>query len=176
MPETVIIENRPRWAWALALLWAIETVAGLGFAASGTMWLGAHENGAAAVLIGMGLLLVAAGVVMTAQCLRIARLKGAAIVMGGEGFLDRRVAERVIPWEAISWRIVFNGRSYSLHFSVAEPVRAGLSPHWEQRAMGRFNRLFGYPEFAMMTLGTGKSLGALAELMQRFKPLPEQAP
>ncbi len=176
MNSPVIIENRPRWAWAFTVLWAVETLAGIGFAASGVMWLGAHENGAAAVLIGMGLLLVAAGIVMTAQSFRVARLKGAAIIMSDDGLTDRRLSEKAIPWDAITWRIVFNGRSYSLHFSVAEPARSRLAPYWEQRALGRFNRLFGYPEFAMVTLGTGKNLGALADVMQRFRPLPDESP
>jgi hypothetical protein len=173
MPEPVIIENRPRWAWALAALWTIETAAGLGFVLSGLSWLsqaGSRENGGGAVLLLMGVLLAAAGIIMTAQSLRIARLKGAAIVMNDQGLLDRRISAAVIPWEAIAWKVVFNGRSYAVQFSVAESERARLGVYWEQRALGRFNRLFGYPEFAMPVLGTGHRAGALAERMQRFKP------
>ena len=36
--------------------------------------------------------------------------------------------------------------------------------------MGRFNRLFKYPELSVVTLGTGRTAHQLADLMARVKP------
>lgn len=169
MPDPVIIENRPRRAWVFVALWAVETLAGLGFAGSGLAWLGARENGAGIVLIVMGLVLCLAGIVMTGQSWRIARLHGPAIRMTASGLTDRRVAEQEVPWEALHWKIVFNGRSYAVQFGVAEPHRATFRPHWEQRLQAGFHRLFGYPDFVMPLLGTAHSVAALAEHLRKFK-------
>ena len=36
--------------------------------------------------------------------------------------------------------------------------------------MGRFNRLFNYPELTVLTLGTGKTAHQLGDLMARYHP------
>ncbi len=170
MAEPVIIHNRPFWARILTVFWAVEVAVGLVFAGVGASWLGAGENGLAGVTIGCGLLLAVVGVVMTGVSWRVWRLgQGPAIEMRDGGLVDRRIADATIPWAAISWAVIFNGRSYSLQFDVAPPERAALDVHWEQRLMGRFNRLFNYPELTMVTLGTAKSAHALGSLMESFK-------
>lgn len=169
-PAAVIIENRPRRAWFFLAVWMIELLAGVAFAVSGWRWLGAHENGAAAVLIAMGLVLVAAGVVMTAHTFRIARLNGAALILTPHGFTDRRIAEAEIPWTELRWRIVFNGRSYAVHVDLDAPARQSYRPYWEQRVMGGFHRLFGYPEFQVTLTGTGQKLAQLAVQLRKFSP------
>jgi hypothetical protein len=89
--------------------------------------------------------------------------------MSEAGFLDRRLADVVTPWDAVAWKIVFNGRSYSLQFDAAEPHGSSLRRHWDQRLMGRLNRLFKYPEFTILTLGTAKNVAELGALMSRFR-------
>jgi hypothetical protein len=170
MPDPVIIINRPFWARVFTVIWIVEVVAGLGFAAGGIGMLGAHETGVAAVLIVAGLLLAAVGVVMAGLSIQAARLKGPAIEMRPEGLLDRRIAAQIIPWEAISWRIVFNGRAYSLQFDVAQVQRNDLRLYWAQAAMGQFNRMFSYPELTVLTLGTGHTAHQLGNQMDRFCP------
>jgi hypothetical protein len=170
MPEPVIIANRPFWARVLVVFWAIEVAMGLLFARTGFGWLGQSENGMAVLLAVMGLLLSAAGVVMTGLCWRIARLSGPAIEMRADGLRDHRLSPATIPWEAISWQVRFNGHSHSLYFDVAEPGRAMVRPYWPQRALGLFNRLFRYPEFSVITLGTGLGARDIGARMAAFKP------
>ncbi len=170
MPEPVIIANRPLTARLLLPLWIIQTAMGLVFALAGLRLLGPGENGAAAVLIILGLVLAAAGVVMTGLSWRSAWLKGPAIEMTAEGFRDRRLSDQLIPWAALSWKLVFNGRGHAVQIDVAEPWRGNLGGFWAQRALGRFNRLFRHPEFTVLTLGTGRSAHAIAALLARFKP------
>ena len=166
MPDPVVIANRPCWARIVAAFWIAEVCVGLGFVAMGR---DTAENGIAGVMIVGGVLLAAAGVVLAAIALRIALLKGTAIAMTGEGLIDRRIGDRLIPWAAITWKIIFNGRAYSLQFDVAPSVRKALDVYWEQRLMGRFNRVFKYPELTMAALGTGMAAPDLGALMARFK-------
>jgi hypothetical protein len=170
MSEPVVIENRPLLARLLLMFWVAEIGVGLLFALAGARLLGPSENGGAVILILMGLVLVAAGVLMTGLCWRVARIRGAAIEMTAEGLLDRRLAERLIPWEALSWKVIFNGRSYSLQLTVANTLRHKVGILWYQRALGLFSRLFRHPEFTVTTLGTGLSAHELASHMERFKP------
>ncbi len=84
--------------------------------------------------------------------------------------IDRRIADQLIPWPAIIWKVVFNSRAYSLQIDVRAPERQALNVYWEQRLMGRCNRLFKYPELTVVTSGTGHSTHQLAAMMVRFKP------
>ena len=170
MPDPVFIANRPFRARILSAFWIAETGIGLAFAATGMGWLGPGENGIAVVMICGGLLLATSGVVLAATATRIARLDGPAIVMKGAGFIDRRIGEQLIPWQAISWKLIFNGRAYSLQFDIAPPWRKRLRIYWEQRLIGRVNRMFKYPELTVATLGTGLGAHDLAAHMKRFKP------
>lgn len=170
MPEPVIIHNRPFWARLFGLFWVVEIIMGLLFARIGFGWIGPGENGMAIILAVMGLLLAAAGVVMAGLCWRIARISGPAIEMGSAGLTDRRLSAVTVPWESLTWKILFNGRSHSLYFAVADPVRRRLKPYWPQRAMGLFNRMLHHPEFTVVTLGTGLSAREIAARMEAFKP------
>ncbi len=115
-------------------------------------------------------MLAAAGVVMASLSWRIARLKGPALELSDRGLLDRRLSPQVIPWAAIRWKVVFNGRSYSLQFDIAEPHRSGTAVYWDQRVMGWLNRLFRFPELTVVTLGTGKSAEVLGRELAKFSP------
>ena len=84
--------------------------------------------------------------------------------------LDRRITPAIIPWEAISWRVLFNGHGYSVKFDVAEPVRQGLRLPPPQRVLGMFNRLLRYPAFIILTLGTGLSAHQIGARLEGFKP------
>lgn len=170
MTEPVIIANRPFWARVFTFIWAIEVFAGLGFAAGGAGMLGGRETGVAVVLIAAGLLLSVVGVVMTGISSRSAGLRGPAVEMRREGFRDYRISDTVISWDKIGWDVVFNGRAYSLQVEVDPALRKTMKVYWAQAAMGRFNRLFNYPELTVLTLGTGLTAHQLGELMSRFRP------
>jgi hypothetical protein len=170
MPEPVIIPSRPFWARVLLPFWMLQVAMGGLFAAAGIRLLGPGENGGAAILILMGLLLAAAGVVLTGLTWRIARLRGPAIEMTAEGLLDRRLARQRIPWEALAWKIIFNGRSYSVQLDVAEPARSGLGVYWHQRAAGLVSRMLRQPEFSVVSMGTGLSAHEIGKRMERFRP------
>jgi hypothetical protein len=170
MTDAVTLPNHPLTARLLLPVWVVQTGMGLVFALAGLRLLGPGENGGAAVLIILGLVLAAAGVVMTALSWRSAWLKGTAIEMTAEGFRDRRLSAELIPWEAVSWKLVFNGRSHAVQIDIAAPWRERLSIFWAQRALGRFNRLLRHPEFTVLTLATGRSAHDIAALITPFKP------
>lgn len=170
MPDAVVIANRPLIARLLLLFWLAEILVGLLFVLAGANMLGPAENGGPIVLMIMGLVLVLAGVVMCGLCWRVARLKGAAIEMTAAGLMDRRLARNVIPWEAISWKVIFNGRSYSLQLDIAEPARSAAGIYWYQRALGLFSRMLRHPAYNVATLGTGLGAEELGRRMDAFRP------
>ena len=169
MPAPVLIPNRPMLPRLLLLFWVAEIAVGLLFAAAGYGLLGPGENGGAVVLMLMGLVLCLAGVIMAGHCWRIASLTGNAIEMTDAGLIDRRLSARQIPWEAISWKVIFNGRSYALQMDLAEPERSHAGIAWPARALGLFSRLMRQPEFNVAALGTGLSAHDIGEHMARFR-------
>jgi hypothetical protein len=128
------------------------------------------ENGGAAVLIIMGVVLCLAGMVMVGHCWRIANLVGNAIELTDAGLLDRRLSANPIPWDTISWKVIFNGRSYSLQMNIAEPARSAAGIAWPARALGLLSRVLRQPEFAIASLGTGLSAHDIGARFAPFKP------
>ncbi|MCA3562540.1 MAG: hypothetical protein IOC82_16100 [Aestuariivirga sp.] len=170
MPAPVLLPNRPILPRLLLLFWVAEIAVGVLFAVAGYGLLGPSGNGGAAVLILMGLVLAVAGAVMAGHCWRSARLTGNAIEMTEAGLMDRRLSAHPIPWEAISWKVIFNGRSYALQMDVAEPAQSAAQIAWSARALGLFSRLLRQPEFNVAALGTGLSAHDIGQRMAAFKP------
>jgi hypothetical protein len=170
MPAPVLIPNRPLIARLLLLFWVAEIAVGVLFAVAGYGLLRPSENGGAAVLIIMGVVLCLAGVVMAAHCWRIATLSGNAIELTEAGLLDRRLSARPIPWDTISWKVIFNGRSYSLQMNIAEPARSVAAIAWPARALGLLSTMLRQPEFAIAALGTGLSAHDIGARITPFKP------
>ena len=170
MPAPVLIPNRPLVARLLLLFWVAEIAVGVLFALAGYGLLRPSENGGAAVLIIMGVVLCLAGLVMVGHCWRIANLVGNAIELSDAGLLDRRLSENPIPWDAISWKVIFNGRSYSLQMNIAEPARSAAGIAWPARALGLLSRVLRQPEFAIASLGTGLSAHDIGARFAPFKP------
>jgi hypothetical protein len=171
MPDALTIENRPLIARLLLMLWVAEIGVGLLFVLAGINMLRPAENGGPILLMVMGLVLVLAGLVMSGLCWRITRLKtGTAIEMTAAGLTDHGLAPRAIPWEAVSWKVIFNGRSYSLQLEIADPHRKNAGVFWYQRALGLFSRMLRHPEFNVATLGTGLSAEEIGQRMASFKP------
>ncbi|WP_395684945.1 hypothetical protein [Aestuariivirga sp.] len=168
--QPVIIGNRPLLARLLLLFWAAAVVMGALFALAGLRLLGPGEKGGAAVLLLLGMTLSLAGIIMSGLCWRIARLRGPAIELTATGLLDHRFSPGLIPWEALTWKIVFNGRGYSVQFDVEPASRTTLSIYWPQRALGLFNSLLGQPRFTLVALGTGHSAHGLGDMLAGFKP------
>jgi hypothetical protein len=169
MPPPVVIDNQPFWARLLTVFWIAEAVLGLVFASVGVPWLGGSDAWAGAALVVGGVFLVAVGILMAAISWEVSRLRGPAIEMSAEGFRDRRLSEAIIPWDKMSWRLVFSGKSYSLQFDVAPEMRARIKLTWAHRWMSALNRLFGFPEYTVVTMGTGRSAGELDGMMRRFR-------
>jgi hypothetical protein len=170
MPAPVLIPNRPLVARLLLLFWVAEIAVGVLFALAGYGLLRPSENGGAAVLIIMGVVLCLAGMVMVGHCWRIANLVGNAIELTDAGLLDRRLSANPIPWDTISWKVIFNGRSYALQMDVAEPARSAAKIAWPARALGLFSRMLRQPEFNVAALGTGLSAHDIGRRIAAFKP------
>ena len=170
MPAPVLIPNRPLIARLLLLFWVAEIAVGVLFVLAGYGLLRPSENGGAAVLIIMGVVLCLAGVMMVGHCWRIANLVGNALEMTDAGLLDRRLSAKLIPWDAIAWKVIFNGRSYSLQMNIAEPARSSAGIAWPARALGLLSKLLRQPEFAIAALGTGLSAHDIGARITPFKP------
>ncbi len=175
MTEPVIIANRPFWPRVTTVFWALETAVGLLFAALGTAWLGGDENGAPVLMIVMGLMLALAGAVMTNVVWQAARLKGPAILASEHGFQDRRLSEQKIGWDHLQWKVVFNGRNWSLRFDIDDTLRSQFRVCWGNRVLALLNRALRYPAFGVMTLGTSMGTNDLSAVMSKFKKPQDQA-
>ncbi len=162
MVDTVIIPNRPFWARALLLLCAVEIGMGLLF-----IYAGATRSSGLALALGS--LMTALFLWLAVFSWPIAWLREPAIELRPEGLLDRRLARSVIPWEAVSWKILFNGRAYSLKIDVAEPARHAMRPYMLARIAAPFSRLWRHPEFTLHTLGTRHNAHQLGEKLRLFK-------
>lgn len=162
MHEPVIIPNRPLWARALIFLSVIEVGMGL-------LFLYAGLSQSSGLVLALGGLITALFLGVAAYAWPAAWLKEPAIEMRPEGLLDRRLAPFVIPWEAISWRVQFNGHAYSLKFDVAEPIRQNLPLSPLHRLAATFSRIWRHPEFTVHTLGTGLSAHQIGEKLKQFK-------
>ncbi len=99
---------------------------------------------------------------------RVARLKGAAIEMTDQGFRDRRLSETLIPG-ATSTGGSFSTASPGAFSSIWHQAARCHRVSWGNRMMGKLNRTFKYPEFTILTLGTGKTAHEIADLMKAFK-------
>lgn len=170
MPAPVLIPNRPLIARLLLLFWVAEIAVGVLFVVAGYGLLRPNENGGAAVLIIMGVVLCLAGAIMVGHCWRIATLSGNAIELTDTGLLDRRLSAGPIPWDAIAWKVIFNGRSYSLQMNIAEPARSAAGIAWPARALGLLSKLLRQPEFVIAALGTGLSAHDIGARIKPFKP------
>lgn len=163
MPDSIVIPNRPFWARALLFLCVIEL-------ATGALFIYGGLTQPSALVLVLGVLMVALFAGLSAFAWPIARLREPAIEMRPEGLIDRRLTASIIPWESISWKILFNGRSYSLRFEVTEPVRQSLKLSPAQKLVSAFHRLWRQPGFTLHTLGTGLSAHQLGEKLKNFKP------
>ncbi len=170
MPAPVIIENRPLLPRLLLLFWIASAAMGLLFAVAGLRLLGPGEKGGAIALLLLGMTLTASGIIMGGLCWRISRIRGPAVELTSEGLLDHRLSPSRIAWQAIQWKIVFNGRTHNVQFDVTPSARRDLGIYWPQRVLSLFSRLLGRPAFTVVALGTGHSTHQLAALMEGFKP------
>jgi hypothetical protein len=162
MADTVIIPNRPFWARALLFLCVIELAMGVLFMAAGFT----QSSG---LVLGLGVLITLLFLWLAAFAWPMAWLREPAIELRPEGLLDRRLARSVIPWEAVSWKILFNGRAYSVKFDVTGPARQSLNLPPLHRLTAIFSRLWRQPEFTLHTLGTGFNAHQLGEKLKQFK-------
>lgn len=162
MADTVIIPNRPFWARALLFLCVIELAMGLLFMAAGLT----QSSG---LVLGLGALITVLFLWLAAFAWPIAWLREPAIELRPDGLLDRRLTRSVIPWEALRWKILFNGRAYSVKFDVTGPARQSLKLSPLHRLTAAAGRLWRLPEFTLHTLGTGFSAHQLGEKLKPFK-------
>jgi len=167
-PPTLTVPNRPFTARAFGVFWALEALLGVTFAGYGVV--SGEERWFVATMLGLGLFLAFIGTVLAVLSFARARIKGPLLVIGPEGLRDSGVAGRMIPWEAISWRHVVYFRGAAIMYEIDETVSGPLELSLPVRILAVFNRAFGYERFSLMTMGTGKSLGELSELLAAYKP------
>lgn len=164
------VEIQPTRVWPviLAAFWAGEALFGLILAGLGISWIGDEDWLVVATVMGGALLLVFFGVLMGAASWAVVGISGPVIVMDRTGFLDRRLTDQVIPWKAMRWGVFATAKgARSLQFRTDPTIN--LKVKWPMRLMGRVNEIFRYPPHTVMTLGTGKSVQDLADMISEFR-------
>lgn len=168
MPERIEIMPTRAGPLVSTVFWFAEAVLGLGLGGYGLSIAGREHGFLTATLLAGSALLVLFGVVMGAVSLAILRLDGPAIVMNAAGFRDLRLSDQTVPWKAMRWGMFSSGRGgRSLQFDVGDGMDYRTT--WPHRILGAINRTFRHPPHTVMTLGTGKSVQELAEMISVFR-------
>jgi len=167
-PLTLVVPNSPFTARAFGVFWAAEALLGLAFATYGVT-LG-EEGWFVATMLGLGVFLALIGALLAVLSFSRARIKGPLLAIGPEGLRDSGVADRVIPWPAISWRYVIYFRGAAIMYDIDERLAGPLALSLPHRILAAMNRALGYGRFSLMTMGTGKSLEELSRLLSAYKP------
>jgi hypothetical protein len=164
---TLVVPNRPLIVRAFGVFWVGEAVLGLAFAAYGAT--SGEEDWYVAVMVGLGLFLAFVGTVLGVLTFRRAGIKGPLLTIGPDGLRDAGVCDRLIPWQALSWRYEVYFRGAAIMYDVDETTTGPLTLSLPVRILAAANRAFGYGRFSLMTMGTGKSLEELAKLLSAYK-------
>lgn len=168
-PEpTLVVPSRPFASRAFGVFWILEALLGLIFAGAGVVLGG--EWWFVATMLGLGLFLAFVGSLLAALSFARSRIKGPLLIIGPEGLRDAGIVNRMIPWPAISWRYVVYFRGASIMYEIDEAIAGPLNLSLPVRIMALFNRAFGYERFSLMSMGTGKSLEELSQLLSAYKP------
>lgn len=168
MDGRVVIEATRVWPMILAIFWLAEAVFGLVLGGMGIAWIGQEDGFVVAGLIGASAFLVFIGVLMCGASWSVVQISGPVIVKDKTGFLDRRISDQVIPWKAMRWGVFATGRGATSLLFRTDPA-ISLKVKWPLRLMGRLNALFRYPPHTVLTLGTGKSVQELADMISEFR-------
>jgi hypothetical protein len=168
LPPTLVVPNSPRVVRAFGVFWAAEAVLGLAFATYGAFF--GEQGWFAATMVGLGLFLAAVGTVLAVLTFARAGIKGPLLTIGPEGLRDAGVSDRLIPWQALSWRHEVYFRGAAIMYDVDETITGPLALSLPVRILAVANRAFGHRRFSLMTMGTGKSLDELAEFLSAYKP------
>lgn len=165
---TLVIPNSPRVLRAFGVFWVAEAMLGLAFAAYGAI--SGEEGWYVVTMVGIGLFLAFVGTVLGVLTFDRARIKGPLLTIGPEGLRDAGVSDRLIPWQALSWRYAIYFRGAAIMYDIDEKITGPLALSLPVRILGAANRALGYGRFSLMTMGTGKSLEELAGLLSAHKP------
>lgn len=165
---TLVVPNSPLAIRAFGVFWVAEAVLGLVFAAYGAFVGG--EDWFVAIMVGLGLFLAVVGTVLAVLTFARARIEGPLLTIGPEGMRDAGVSDKLIPWNALSWRYEVYFRGATVMYDVDETIVGPLTLSVPIRILAAANRAFGYGRFSLMTMGTGKSLDELMTLLSAYKP------
>jgi hypothetical protein len=164
---TLVVPNSPRVVRAFGLFWVVGAILGLVFAAYGVISGG--ERWYVAVMVGLGLFLAFAGTVLAVLTFDRARIEGPLLAIGPDGLRDAGVSDKLIPWQALSWRYETYFRGAAIMYDVDEAITGPLTLSLPVRILAAANRAFGHRRFSLMTMGTGKSLGELTKILSAYK-------
>jgi hypothetical protein len=165
---TLVVANNPLGARAFGVFWFAEAVLGLAFVTYGAI--SGEEDWYVAIMIGLGLFLAFAGMVMGGLAFARAGIEGPLLTIGPDGLRDAGVSDKLIPWRALSWRHEVYFRGAAIMYDVDEAITGPLELSLPVRILAAANRAFGHGRFSLTTMGTGKSLAELAELLSAYKP------
>jgi hypothetical protein len=167
-PPTLIVANSPFAARAFGVFWFAEAVLGVAFAAYGATSI--EEDWYVVTMVGLGLFLAFAGLVMGVLAFARAGIEGPLLTIGSDGLCDAGVSDKLIPWQALSWRYESYFRGAAIMYDVDETITGPLTLSVPIRILAAANRAFGHRRFSLMTMGTGKSLNELTKLLSAYKP------
>jgi hypothetical protein len=165
---TLVVPNSPLVVRAFGVFWTAGAILGLAFATHGAIF--GEEDWYVAVMVGLGLFLAFVGTVLAVLTFNRAKINGPLLTIGPDGLCDASVSDRLIPWQALSWRYEVYFRGAAIMYDVDETITGPLALSLPIRILAIANRAFGYGRFSLMTMGTGKSLEELAKLLSAYKP------
>ncbi|MBN8993870.1 MAG: hypothetical protein J0H94_01500 [Rhizobiales bacterium] len=163
----LVVPNSPGVARAFGVFWVASALLGLAFATHGAGF--GEEGWYVTLMVGLGLFITLVGTILGVLSFARARIRGPLLTIGPEGLRDAGVSDRLIPWPALSWRHEVYFRGAAIMYDVDETVTGPLTLGLPIRILAAANRAFGYGRFSLMTMGTGKSLEELAELLSAYK-------
>jgi hypothetical protein len=164
---TLVVPNSPRVVRAFGVFWTAGAILGLVFAAYGAIF--GEEGWYVVVMVGLGLFLALVGTVLAVLTFDRAGIKGPLLTIGPDGLRDAGVSDKLIPWQALSWRYEVYFRGAAIMYDVDETITGPLTPSLPVRILAVANRAFGHRPFSLMTMGTGKSLDELAKLLSAYR-------
>lgn len=144
--------NRPGALLGLGLFWAAEAVLGLALGAVMLAEGRAMPAWMLAVALLLALFLTLVGLHLSIACLRQRGHPDPVLALGPEGFFDRRLCPRTIPWDQVRRVDIYHARGVQVMFDLAPEADAGVRPL--PRLLARLNRGVGLAGYSLSLMAT----------------------
>ena len=152
LPPTLAFRNRPRALLGQGLFWAGESVLGVALGAVMLVEGRGMPGWMLAIALLLAAFLTAVGLHLSVFCLRQLGAPDPVLALGPEGFFDRRLCPRAIPWDQVTRVDIYHARAVQvmLDLTPAANARVRRLP----RLLARLNRGVGLPGYSLSLMAT----------------------